>query len=133
MGGCDNVPKCGVGCYGISSLWRNGGHFHCRSRCWASNRPDQDWSPLPFRASRQIQPNHSHRGGAGTPCNLQIKTGAPCRSERLAKYNQIIRIEEELGRLATFRSRLEPLAVQSVSPNTTKSFASRRSWDALQP
>ena len=28
---------------------------------------------------------------------LQIKTGAPCRSERLAKYNQILRIEEELG------------------------------------
>merc|ERR1712115_53799 len=27
----------------------------------------------------------------------QIKTGAPCRSERLAKYNQLIRIEEELG------------------------------------
>lgn len=27
----------------------------------------------------------------------QIKTGAPCRSERLAKYNQILRIEEELG------------------------------------
>ncbi len=27
----------------------------------------------------------------------QIKTGAPCRSERVAKYNQLIRIEEELG------------------------------------
>lgn len=27
----------------------------------------------------------------------QIKTGAPCRSERLSKYNQLIRIEEELG------------------------------------
>jgi enolase len=27
----------------------------------------------------------------------EIKTGAPCRSERLAKYNQIMRIEEELG------------------------------------
>jgi enolase len=27
----------------------------------------------------------------------QIKTGAPCRSERLAKYNQLIRIEENLG------------------------------------
>ena len=27
----------------------------------------------------------------------QIKTGAPCRSDRLAKYNQIMRIEEELG------------------------------------
>jgi len=28
----------------------------------------------------------------------QIKTGAPCRSERLAKYNQLMRIEEELGK-----------------------------------
>jgi enolase len=27
----------------------------------------------------------------------QIKTGAPCRSERLAKYNQLLRIEEDLG------------------------------------
>jgi len=27
----------------------------------------------------------------------QMKTGAPCRSERVAKYNQLIRIEEELG------------------------------------
>ena len=26
----------------------------------------------------------------------QIKTGAPCRSERVAKYNQLLRIEEEL-------------------------------------
>merc|ERR1711966_224169 len=32
----------------------------------------------------------------------QIKTGAPCRSERLAKYNQLMRIEEELGPLCTF-------------------------------
>ena len=32
----------------------------------------------------------------------QIKTGAPCRSERLAKYNQLIRIEEELGGNAKF-------------------------------
>jgi enolase len=32
----------------------------------------------------------------------EIKTGAPCRSERLAKYNQLIRIEEELGSKATF-------------------------------
>jgi enolase len=28
----------------------------------------------------------------------QIKTGAPARSERLAKLNQILRIEEELGK-----------------------------------
>ena len=31
-----------------------------------------------------------------------IKTGAPARSERLAKYNQLIRIEEELGNSAVF-------------------------------
>jgi enolase len=33
---------------------------------------------------------------------LQIKTGAPCRSERLAKYNQLLRIEEELGAAAKY-------------------------------
>lgn len=33
----------------------------------------------------------------------QIKTGAPARSERVAKYNQLIRIEEELGDMAEFR------------------------------
>jgi len=32
----------------------------------------------------------------------QIKSGAPCRSDRLAKYNQIMRIEEELGSRAVF-------------------------------
>jgi len=43
----------------------------------------------------------------------QIKTGAPCRSERLAKYNQLLRIEEELGDAAVyaglkFRAPVEP-------------------------
>jgi enolase 1/2/3 len=32
----------------------------------------------------------------------QIKTGAPARSDRLAKYNQLLRIEEELGSRATY-------------------------------
>jgi enolase len=32
----------------------------------------------------------------------QIKTGAPCRGERVAKYNQLARIEEELGTAASF-------------------------------
>ena len=32
----------------------------------------------------------------------QIKTGAPCRSERLAKYNQLLRIEAELGADAVY-------------------------------
>ena len=55
----------------------------------------------------------SHRSGdtedttiadlaVATNCG-QIKTGAPSRSERVAKYNQLIRIEEELGDAAAFR------------------------------
>jgi len=32
----------------------------------------------------------------------QIKTGAPCRSERVAKYNRLLRIEELLGRRAYY-------------------------------
>ncbi len=49
----------------------------------------------------------SHRSGetedpfiadlAVAVCSGQIKTGAPCRSERVAKYNQLLRIEEELS------------------------------------
>merc|ERR1711953_760784 len=54
----------------------------------------------------------SHRSGETEDCFIadlvvglctgQIKTGAPCRSERLAKYNQLLRIEEELGAKATY-------------------------------
>ncbi|CAO3613544.1 unnamed protein product [Mucor hiemalis] len=54
----------------------------------------------------------SHRSGEtedGTIADLvvglrtgQIKTGAPCRSERLAKLNQLLRIEEELGSNAIY-------------------------------
>ena len=32
----------------------------------------------------------------------QIKTGAPCRSDRVSKYNQLLRIEEELGEVAVY-------------------------------
>jgi enolase 1/2/3 len=35
----------------------------------------------------------------------QIKTGAPARSERVAKYNQLLRIEEELGEAAVYAGR----------------------------
>ena len=35
----------------------------------------------------------------------QIKTGAPCRSDRIAKYNQLIRIEDELYTSATYAGR----------------------------
>ena len=54
----------------------------------------------------------SHRSGetedstiadlaVATNCG-QIKTGAPCRSDRTAKYNRLLRIERELGDQATF-------------------------------
>jgi enolase len=35
----------------------------------------------------------------------QIKTGAPARSERVAKYNQLLRIQEDLGTAAVFAGR----------------------------
>ena len=63
----------------------------------------------------------SHRSGetedstiadlaVATNCG-QIKTGAPARSDRVAKYNQLLRIEEQLGEAAAFRGRaaLAPL------------------------
>ena len=35
----------------------------------------------------------------------QIKTGAPCRTDRVAKYNQLLRIEEQLGDVARYPGR----------------------------
>ena len=54
----------------------------------------------------------SHRSGESEDVTIadlavavnagQIKTGAPCRTDRVAKYNQLIRIEEELGDSAEY-------------------------------
>ncbi len=54
----------------------------------------------------------SHRSGESEDVTIadlavavnagQIKTGAPCRTDRVAKYNQLIRIEEELGTCAQY-------------------------------
>lgn len=54
----------------------------------------------------------SHRSGETEDCSIadlavatnagQIKTGSMCRSERVAKYNQLLRIEEQLGGKAKF-------------------------------
>ena len=54
----------------------------------------------------------SHRSGESEDTTIadlavatnagQIKTGAPCRSDRIAKYNQLLRIEDELGMAATY-------------------------------
>jgi len=37
----------------------------------------------------------------------QIKTGSLCRSDRVAKYNRLLRIEAELGKAAPYRGRAE--------------------------
>jgi enolase len=37
----------------------------------------------------------------------QIKTGSASRSDRMAKYNQLLRIEEQLGDSAVFKGRLK--------------------------
>ncbi len=43
----------------------------------------------------------------------QIKAGAPCRSDRVAKYNQLLRIEQELGSAARYAG---PLALRNIRP-----------------
>ena len=35
----------------------------------------------------------------------QIKTGSVCRTDRICKYNQLLRIEEELGNRAIFKGK----------------------------
>ena len=57
----------------------------------------------------------SHRSGESEDSTIadiavafnagQIKTGAPMRSDRIAKYNQLLRIEEELGDIAIYPGR----------------------------
>ena len=57
----------------------------------------------------------SHRSGETEDTTLadvavatnagQIKTGAPCRTDRVAKYNRLLNIEDELGDIAVFRGR----------------------------
>ena len=58
----------------------------------------------------------SHRSGETSDSTIadlavatgvgQIKTGAPCRSDRVAKYNQLLRIHEELGSAAKYGSEI---------------------------
>lgn len=47
----------------------------------------------------------------------QIKTGSLCRSDRIAKYNQLLRIEAELGQRATYAGRdAFPVAIPPIKP-----------------
>jgi len=54
------------------------------------------WGVMTSHRSGETEDNYIADLAVGL-CTGQIKTGAPCRSERLAKYNQLLRIEEQLG------------------------------------
>ena len=62
---------------------------------------EADWGVMVSHRSGETEDNFIADlvVGLGTG---QIKSGAPCRSDRLAKYNQLMRIEEELGDKAVF-------------------------------
>jgi enolase len=59
------------------------------------------WGVMTSHRSGETEDNYIADLAVGL-CTGQIKTGAPCRSERLAKYNQLLRIEEELGAKAKY-------------------------------
>nr|QGJ83666.1 enolase [Opalinidae sp.] len=59
------------------------------------------WGVMVSHRSGETEDNYIADLAVGL-CSGEIKTGAPCRSERLAKYNQLLRIEEELGSQAVY-------------------------------
>ena len=59
------------------------------------------WGVMVSHRSGETEDNYIADLSVGL-CSGQIKTGAPCRSERLAKYNQLLRIEERLGDKAIY-------------------------------
>ena len=93
----------------------------CSSRSTRSARSPRRSTRSSWRRATSYTSVMSHRSGetedatiadlaVATNCG-QIKTGAPARSDRVAKYNQLLRIEADLGESAAFRGRaaLAPL------------------------
>jgi hypothetical protein len=65
----------------------------------------------------------------------QIKAGAPCRSERTAKYNQLLRIEEQLGADAVYDGEESFTVGGSISSSSSApaSSSSEEDADAEEP
>jgi enolase len=59
------------------------------------------WGVMTSHRSGETEDNYIADLAVGL-CTGQIKTGAPCRGERTAKYNQLLRIEEQLGGKAIY-------------------------------
>ncbi len=62
---------------------------------------ENNWGVVVSHRSGETEDNFIADLSVGLSCG-QIKTGAPTRSDRTAKYNQLLRIEEELGRKAIY-------------------------------
>jgi len=89
---------------------RGGAEYECGGETGADKHGVADGLQLAGRAGYSTV--MSHRSGetedatiadlaVATNCG-QIKTGAPARSDRVAKYNQLLRIEEQLGETAVY-------------------------------
>lgn len=61
----------------------------------------QKWGVMMSHRSGETEDHYIADMAVGLKCG-QIKTGAPARSERLAKYNQLLRIEQQLGSKAVY-------------------------------
>ena len=58
--------------------------------------------PASFRTAQARRRTRSSRTSPWATGAGQIKTGSASRTDRIAKYNQLLRIEEELGQTAEF-------------------------------
>jgi len=65
------------------------------------NSVAEGWGVMVSHRSGETEDTFIADLAVGLGCG-QIKTGAPCRSERVAKYNQLLRIEEALGKRAYY-------------------------------
>jgi enolase len=65
---------------------------------------EQGWGVVISHRSGETEDTFIADLAVGTEAG-QIKTGSACRSERVAKYNQLLRIEEELGTAASYPGR----------------------------
>jgi enolase len=62
---------------------------------------DEGWTSIISHRSGETEDTFIADLAVGTSAG-QIKTGAPSRSDRTSKYNQLLRIEEELGKEAEY-------------------------------
>jgi enolase len=62
---------------------------------------DAGWTAVVSHRSGETEDTTIADLAVGLNCGL-IKAGAPCRSERTAKYNRLLKIEDELGNMAGF-------------------------------